>query len=61
MHISVVFGLLIFLGGLDFLRGAFGSGMGSVWASSSKLMMLLSGGFYCYLCIMSFRFARKNK
>ena len=61
MHISVIFGLIIFLGGLDFLRGAFGSGMGSIWASSSKLMMLLSGGFYCYLCIMSFRFARKNK
>ena len=61
MHIVVIFILIIFLGGLDFLRGFLGqSGMGSIWASSSKLMMLLSGGLFYYLSIMSFRHARKN-
>ena len=61
MHIVVMFILIIFLGGLDFLRNFFGhDGMGSIWASSSKFMMLLSGGFFLYLCVMSFRYARKN-
>ena len=61
MHIVVIFILIIFLGGLDFLRNFFGhDGMGSIWASSSKFMMLLSGGFFLYLCVMSFRYARKN-
>ena len=61
MHIVVIFILIIFLGGLDFLRNLFGQdGMGSIWASSSKFMMLISGGFFLYLSIMSFRHARKN-
>ena len=61
MHIVVMFILIIFLGGLDFLRNFFGhDGMGSIWASSSKFMMLLSGGVFLYLCVMSFRHARKN-
>ena len=61
MHIVVIFILIIFLGGLDFLRNFFGhDGMGSIWASSSKFMMLISGGFFLYLSIMSFRHARKN-
>ena len=62
MHIVVFFIALIFIGGLDFLRSFVGqSGMGSVWASSSKFMMLVSGGIFIYLCIMSFRYARQNK
>ena len=62
MHIVVFFIALIFIGGLDFLRSFVGrSGMGSVWASSSKFMMLISGGIFIYLCIMSFRYARQNK
>lgn len=61
MHIVVIFIFLILIGGLDFLRNLLGqSGMGSTWASSSKLMMLLSGGIFFYLSIMSFRHARKS-
>ena len=61
MHIVVIFIFLIFIGGLDFLRNLSGQiGMGSTWASSSKLMMLLSGGIFLYLSIMSFMHARKN-
>ena len=61
MHIVVIIGLLIFLGGLDFIRGFLTSnGMGSIWASSSKLMMLISGGVFCYACILSFMHARRK-
>lgn len=63
MHISVSFGLIAFLGGLDFLRGI-GSELGpfaNKYAGSSKLMLLLSGGAFCYLCIRSFKFARISK
>ena len=61
MHIVVIFIFLILIGGLDFLRNLSGQiGMGSTWASSSKLMMLLSGGIFSYLSIMSFRHARKS-
>jgi|TARA_B110000263_G_scaffold9593_1_gene8137 hypothetical protein len=63
MHISVTFGLLIFLGGIDFLRGFLGSSdpFENAWAGSSKLMMLITGLVYCFLCIQSFRFARINR
>ena len=61
MHIVVIIGLLIFLAGLDFIRGFLTSnGMGSIWASSSKLMMLISGGVFCYACILSFMHARRK-
>ena len=63
MHVSVLFGLIAFLGGLDFLRGI-ASELGpfsNFHAGSSKLMLLLSGGLFCYLCIKSFRFARRKK
>ena len=61
MHIVVIFIFLILIGGLDFLRNLSGQiGMGSTWASSSKLMMLLSGGIFFYLSIMSFMHARKS-
>tara|TARA_A100001011_G_C14051135_1_gene731905 strand:+ start:376 stop:783 length:408 start_codon:yes stop_codon:yes gene_type:complete len=62
MHIVVSFGLLAFLGGLDFVRGI-GSEFGSFanpYAASSKIVLLLSGGLFCFLCIKSFRFARKK-
>jgi hypothetical protein len=63
MHISVTFGLLIFLGGIDFLRGFLGSSdpFENAWAGSSKLMMLITGLVYCFLCIQSFRFSRINR
>lgn len=62
MHIVVSFGLIAFLGGLDFLR-SLGSDFGpfsNLYAGISKLMLLLSGGLFVFLCIKSFRFARKK-
>ena len=60
MHIVVLFGLIIFLGGLDFVRSIFtGSLFENLWADISKLMMLLTGLFFTYQCIKSFIHARK--
>ena len=60
MHIVVLFGLIIFLGGLDFIRSIFaGSAFDNLWADISKLMMLLTGLFFTYQCIKSFIHARK--
>ena len=60
MHIVVTFGLIIFLGGLDFFR-SLGNPFESFWADSSKLMMLITGFIFTLLCIKSFIFVRKNK
>ena len=63
MHIVVFLGLLVFLGGLDILR-SIGSENGSFsnpWAGASKVMMLLSGAGFSYLCIKSFLFARRMR
>ena len=61
MHLVVIIGALIFLGGLDFIRGfLIENAMGSIWASLSKLMMLITGGVFCYACILSFIHARKS-
>ena len=60
MHIVVLFGLIIFLGGLDFIRSVIsGNAFGNLWADLSKIMMLLTGLFFTYLCIKSFIHARK--
>ena len=60
MHIVVIFGLIIFLGGLDFLRSIFtGSVFENLWSDISKLMMLLSGLFFTYQCVKSFIHAKK--
>jgi hypothetical protein len=63
MHIVVLLGLIVFLGGLDFLRGISleGGAFSNPWAGASKLMMLITGAGFCYLCIMSFIFARKQR
>ena len=62
MHIVVIFGLIIFLGGLDFVRSIFtGATFENLWADISKLMMLLSGLFFTYQCVKSFIHARKIK
>ena len=60
MHIVVFFGLIIFLGGLDFIRSIInGSAFDNIWADISKLMMLLTGFFFTLQCIRSFIHARK--
>ena len=47
MHIVVLFGLIIFLGGLDILRSIIsGNAFDNYWADISKLMMMLTGLFY---------------
>ena len=62
MHIVVLFGLLTTLGGLDVFRSLFsGNFLNLFWADLSKLMMLITGTFFTFLCILSFRFARMNK
>ena len=62
MHIVVFFGLIIALGGLDVFRSVFsGEFLNLFWADLSKLMMLVTGIFFTILCVLSFRFARRNK
>ena len=60
MHIVVTVGLIIFLGGLDFFR-SIANPFENLWSDSSKLMMLITGSFFTYLCVQSFIFIRKNK
>ena len=60
MHIVVLFGLIIFLGGLDFIRSIItGVVFENFWADISKLMMLLTGLTFTYQCIKSFIHSRK--
>ena len=62
MHIVVIFGLIIFLGGLDFIRTVIsGYVFENLWADISKIMMLLTGLYFLIQCIRSFVFARKNR
>ena len=57
MHIAVVIGIIAFLGGLDFFRGMFTN----YYAGLSKLMLLITGFVYIYLCVQSFIFVRRQK
>ena len=62
MHIVVTFGLLVFIGGLDIIRGALKNNLfENFYADLSKIMMLLTGLVFTILCTRSFIFARKNK
>ena len=62
MHIVVIFGLIIFLGGLDVIRSLFGGyAFENFWADASKTMMLLTGLYFLIQCVRSFIFARKNR
>jgi len=62
MHVVVIFGLLIFLGGLDLIRSLLNQNIfQNFWPDISKLVMLLSGLFFNIQCIKSFMYARKNK
>ena len=60
MHIVVLFGLITFIGGLDFIRSILvGILFNNFWADLSKLMMLVTGLFFTFQCIKSFIHARK--
>ncbi len=62
MHIVVFFGLIIFFGGLDFLRSFISGNMfANYWADISKLMMLITGLYFTLQCIKSFIHARKMR
>ena len=62
MHIVVTFGLLVFIGGLDVVRGILKDNLfENFYADLSKLMMLITGLIFTILCVKSFIFARKNK
>ena len=62
MHLVVFFGLIVLLGGLDFLRSLLsGSFFQNYWADMSKFVMLISGIFFVYQCVRSFIHARKNE
>ena len=61
MHIVVSFGLIVFIGGLDFSRSLLkGTSFNNIWADTSKLMMLITGLIFTYACVKSFIFTRKN-
>jgi len=63
MHIAVLFGLLAFLGGFRFFAalGSEGGLFGKPTAALSQLMLLVTGGFYTFGCIQSFRAARASR
>ena len=62
MHIVVIFGVIIFLGGIDLIRSFInGSAFDNLWADISKSMMFLTGFYFSYQCVRSFIFARRNK
>tara|TARA_B100001057_G_C22206207_1_gene702793 strand:- start:79 stop:498 length:420 start_codon:yes stop_codon:yes gene_type:complete len=62
MHLVVIFGLIVVLGGLDLSRGIIkGTLFINIWADISKLMMFITGSIFTFLCVKSFIFARKNK
>ena len=62
MHIAATLGLIVFLAGLDIVRGfaSEGGAFSNPWAGLSKLMMAGTGAGYTYLCVQSFIFARKG-
>ena len=57
MHIAVLIGVFAFVGGLDFFRGM----LGNYYAGISKLMLMVTGFLYLYVCIKSFLFARRQR
>ena len=60
MHIVVLFGIIIFLGGFDIFRNI-SILFENFWADLSKSMLLISGFIFSYWNIKSFIFIRKNK
>ena len=60
MHLVVLFGVIIFLGGLDVLR-SLDNLFDNYWADLSKLMLLVTGFCFTVINVKSFVFIRKNK
>ena len=60
MHIVVLFGVIIFLGGLDVFR-SFDNLFDNLWADVSKFMLLITGLWFTVINIKSFIFIRQNK
>ena len=58
MHIAATFGILSVLGGFRFFMVI---SDGFNYASSSMLMLLITGAIYTYICVQSFIWFRKNK
>ena len=58
--IVVLFGIIIFFGGLDITR-SLSTLFDSFWADLSKLMLLTTGFVFSYWNIKSFIFVRKNR
>ena len=66
MHIVVLIGILVFLGGLDIFRGLIsGNIFNNIWADLSKIMMLVLGLLFTILCVKSFiynmRYRKENE
>lgn len=59
MHIAATFGLLSAIGGTRFFMVIGEDGFN--YASSSMLMLLVTGAIYTYICVQSFIWFRKNK
>ena len=60
MHIVVLFGMIIFLGGLDVFR-SFDNLFDNLWADVSKFMLLITGLWFTIINLKSFIFIRQNK
>ena len=60
IHIVVLVGLIVFLGGLDLFR-SISVLFDNFWADLSKLMLLLTGLWFTIINIRSFIFIRKNR
>ena len=58
MHVAVVVGALCALGGTRFFM-VMSDGIN--YASGSMLMLFVTGSIYTYLCVQSFKHARKSR
>ena len=66
MHLVVLFGILCVLGGLDLIRNLWAwtmsdTSFSNIFVWSSKLVLLISGLVFCYLCIKSFLHIRNAR
>ena len=61
-HIALTIGLFAFFGGLDVIRGVIsGSFMQTPAADISKMMLSITGFWYLFVGVKSFRWARQNR